>query len=620
MEKKTVIAIVLSLVVVIGYYFIIQLIFPQRSAPGEVALNAGSGGAAAVEGGAEGTREAGMTQDAPVAADATIREAAESFSTSPRRIGDDIPGGEEFTVIKTDIVEAVFTNAGGNLVSFKLLKHNDGGSFVDMVLRGEASPRAFALAFGGRDAPPDTSLYNVQKNSSEELQFSADYELQGKIFTLIKTYTFVPGEYMFRLTVATRGGQSTPPLAFPSRNGNFAWTLSFGPQIGPKFTALDGRQDYRNYLTSVNGKLKTQKVSNTTDAIIDSSIGWAALAGKYFALIAIPDKTPYTYIFSMEPQERGLSTASRFFIERPPLGSTAQTDVFYFYMGPKTSAELEIYDTNKSKLSNFDGYELSSAANTSGFWAILNPLEWLLKQLLSLFYNIIPNYGVAIILVTLLVKLILFPLTKKQSEGTLRMQAIAPKIKEIQEKYKDNPQKMNVEMGALYKKEGYNPLSGCLPMLIQIPIFFAMYNLFNNHFELRGAIFIPGWIPDLSLPEFIFSFAPAKIPFLGWSELRILPFIYVGSQLLYGKVTQTPDQANNQQMKMMLYVLPVVFFFVLYNVPSGLLVYWIMSNVLQMIQQLIINKYSLKKKAAMKLSIENNTKKLIVPPKKRKRR
>jgi YidC/Oxa1 family membrane protein insertase len=200
------------------------------------------------------------------------------------------------------------------------------------------------------------------------------------------------------------------------------------------------------------------------------------------------------------------------------------------------------------------------------------------------------------------------------------MQSIAPKIKEIQEKYKDNPQKMNAEMGALYKREGYNPLSGCLPMLIQIPIFFAMYNLFNNHFELRGAIFIPGWIPDLSQPEFIFSFAPMKLPILGWSEIRLLPFIYVGSQLFYGKVTQTPDQANNQQMKMMLYVLPIVFFFVLYNVPSGLLVYWIMSNVLQLIQQLIINRYLSQKKAAMKSSIEDNTKKLIVPPKKKKRR
>jgi YidC/Oxa1 family membrane protein insertase len=214
---------------------------------------------------------------------------------------------------------------------------------------------------------------------------------------------------------------------------------------------------------------------------------------------------------------------------------------------------------------------------------------------------------------------LLFPLTKKQSEGTLRMQAISPKIKEIQDKYKDNPQKMNAEMADLYKKEGYNPLSGCLPLLIQFPIFIAMYNLFNNHFDLRGAIFIPGWIPDLSLPEYIWSFAPYKLPFLGWSEIRLLPFLYVGSQLLYSKITSTPDQAANQQMKMMMYMMPIIFFFVLYNVPAGLLVYWIMSNMLQLVQQLFINNYISKKKAAIK-SIEDSKKKIIVPPKKRKRR
>jgi len=219
--------------------------------------------------------------------------------------------------------------------------------------------------------------------------------------------------------------------------------------------------------------------------------------------------------------------------------------------------------------------------------------------MLQIFHKLIPNYGIAIILVTLVVKVIMFPLTKKGSESTLRMQALAPKIKEIQTKYKDNPQKMNAEMAVFYKKEGYNPLSGCLPMIIQIPIFFAMYNLFNSHFDLRGAEFIPVWIPDLSVPEAIYNFPNNfKLPLLGWTAIRLLPFIYVGSQLLYGKATQTPDQKGNTQMKLMLYAMPVVFFFILYDVPSGLLLYWIMSNVLTMVQQMSINKYIARKKAA----------------------
>jgi YidC/Oxa1 family membrane protein insertase len=154
-------------------------------------------------------------------------------------------------------------------------------------------------------------------------------------------------------------------------------------------------------------------------------------------------------------------------------------------------------------------------------------------------------------------------------------------------------------------------------MVIQIPIFFAMYNLFNNHFDLRGAMFIPGWIPDLSLPESVFNFAPFRVPILGWSDIRLLPFLYVGSQLLYGKVTQTPDQKGNSQMKMMLYAMPVVFFFILYDVPSGLLLYWIMSNVLTMVQQLIINKYIAKKRALA--ALDSPPQPVIAPKKKRRK-
>jgi YidC/Oxa1 family membrane protein insertase len=614
MEKRTVLAIAISLVVIIAYYFIISVVSPQKPASHiELAQGAQNEGASAAQ--AAEPADADASLSVASGEGAAIGDAA---SLAPRRVGE-AASEERFFSINTNLIEAVFTNVGGNLVSFKLKEHRDGDAEVDMVLRGDAEPRAFALAFGGKEAQPEGSIFNVKRISDLALEFSAAYELRGKPFTLTKKYTFAPNEYMFELVIAIDGEGSVPDLVFPSKNGSLAYTLKFGPQIGPKFVALDERQDYRHYLVFAEGKVKTQKVNDSDDAYVDSAITWAAIAGKYFTLIAVPDKTRYGYAFSTMPREAGLSSASRLFIERPRLNASVQNDVFYFYLGPKTSEYLDIYDTNKSAFGNFTGYGLSSAANTSGFWAILNPLEWVLKWLLTLFFHLVPNYGVAIILVTLLVKLLLFPLTKKSSEGTLRMQTLSPKIKEIQAKYKDNPQKMNVEMGALYKKEGYNPLSGCLPMLIQIPIFFAMYNMFNNHFDLRGAIFIPGWIPDLSLPEYVLSFAPLKVPILGWSEIRALPFIYVGSQLLYGKVTQTPDQAGNSQMKIMLYVLPIVFFFVLYNVPSGLLVYWILSNVLTMVQQLIINRYVVKKRAGLK-QYEEEQRKIIVPPKKRKRR
>jgi YidC/Oxa1 family membrane protein insertase len=167
----------------------------------------------------------------------------------------------------------------------------------------------------------------------------------------------------------------------------------------------------------------------------------------------------------------------------------------------------------------------------------------------------------------------------------------------MQEKYKSNPQKLNQEMAEFYKRENYNPMSGCLPMLIQMPLFFAMYSLFNNHFDLRGASFIPGWIGDLSLPETIWNFGAFRLPILGWSDLRALPIIYLASQLLYGKFTQTPQSGQNAgQMKLMMYGMPIMFFFVLYDVPSGLLIYWIVSNLLTIGQQIVINDMLKKRK------------------------
>jgi len=644
MEKKTLLAILLSVGVIIVYYLVVTLIFPpkvhkiEQNTPTEQVQT----GEQAPQAAQTGQGQAGSPEGGPLTADETGGEAALGGATLAVEPVDQAPSEQSFINVETKLLKVKLTNAGGDIDSYELKEHKDKNSLVNMIFSGNDEPHAFSLAFGGVDAAPEQALFNVQQTRGDygtRVKFYRDFAMNGKTFTLTKTYTFPDNEYMFSLNIdieapgaAAEGGAKT---AAP----NIPWTLYFGPQIGPVFSSqLDGRSDYRNYLVYSGGKLKTEKADAKKDAVVEGDISWISIAGKYFALIAVPpdDSGDYSYLCTMRQPEEGIPSTARLYIERKPSvaaavgangtnGANANTNnsgnangAFKFYLGPKTSSELDIYDTGKNQFGLFNA-GLSKAANTSGFWSILNPLEVVLKWLLNLFYKMIPNYGLAIILVTIFVKVILFPLTKKSSEGTLRMQALAPKIKELQEKYKDNPQKMNAEMGALYKREGYNPLSGCLPMLIQIPIFFAMYNLFNNHFELRGALFIPGWIPDLSLPESVYHL-PFTVPFLGWQDLRLLPFIYLFSQLLYGKVTQTPDQAANNQMRMMLYIMPILFFFVLYNVPAGLLVYWIMSNVLTLVQQLIINKYLAKKKAEASLKEANEAPKRITPPKKRRRR
>jgi YidC/Oxa1 family membrane protein insertase len=559
----------------------------------------------------------------PVPVSPTVTDTSPRLDTAPIAVSE--PSVSEpveeaplqTVLIETDFLRVTLSNEGGDITSLRLKEHKDSASTgdeeVDMIFSGNTPGHAFTVAFGGWQASPVTSRFDVRRESEYSVEFSRDFSLSGgETFTLKKKYTFVKNEYMFELDVTLDGGPETPPLNFDGT----AYTVGFGPQIGPRFEKLDEQQNYRRYYTYVNGKMRQEKVGNSGTTEVNSRFSWVALSGKYFALAAIPDATSYTAVFSQKQNDGGLPQSSRLYLERPALQASRTTDVYRFYLGPKTQDALGLYD-NTRNVYKFTDLQISKLGETSGFWSILNPLEWLLKQMLTFFNSLVHNYGIAIILVTLVVKILLFPLTKKSSEGTLRMQMIAPKIKELQEKYKSNPQKMNLEMANLYKKEGYNPLSGCLPLLLQMPIFFAMYSLFNNHFDLRGAMFIPGWIPDLSLPESILNFSPTSIPFLG-SDIRLLPFIYVASQLIYGKVTQTPDTANNKQMKMMLYVMPIIFFFVLYNVPSGLLVYWIMSNVLTMGQQLAINKYMKQRKAALGLGSEQQ-KTVIAKPKKKKR-
>ena len=597
MEKRTLLAVVLSMVVMIGYFLLQPLIFPGTEAP---AIGQSSQGAA----------EPGMVPVVDASSgetSATTPGGIDGAASLPDVYVPGSPAGESAVTaeiisrqtvkVETDLLKVELTNAGGNIVSFQLKEHSDGGKPVEMILAGETSPQAFAVAFGNledvtsKKVQPVEDNFRVRRISDLVVEFSKDFRTQqGANFSLVKRYEFKPGEYMFELTITLNGGNTATSFDYHGA----AYTLIFGPQIGPRFEKLDQRSEYRRYLT-FKAKMKNEKVVEREPTVIISQPAWAAISGKYFVLVAMPYANQYDLAFSAQA-ERGLPAASRMFITRPATAVSRLEDKYHFYLGPKNQENLNIYERGDN------GFRLRETgiieiAATKGFLA---PLEKALKFLLTIFHKIIPNYGVAIILVTLVVRLIMFPLTKKGSESTLRMQALSPRIKEIQAKYKDNPQKMNAEMAEFYKKEGYNPLSGCLPMVIQIPIFFAMYNLFNNHFDLRGAMFIPGWIPDLSVPEAIYNFpGDFRLPLLGWTAIRLLPFIYVGSQLLYGRVTQTPDQKGNPQMKMMLYVMPVVFFFILYDVPSGLLLYWIMSNLLTLVQQVIINKFMLNKKAAL---------------------
>ena len=178
-----------------------------------------------------------------------------------------------------------------------------------------------------------------------------------------------------------------------------------------------------------------------------------------------------------------------------------------------------------------------------------------------------------------------------------KMATIQPMLAEIKEKYKNDQQKIQQETMKLYKKEGVSPMGGCLPMLLQFPILIAFYSLLNTHFALRGAPFIHGWISDLSAPEVVVSFKPVKILSFEFGAIRALPFVMVITTFLSSRFQSAGTDASGRNMKMMTYMMPLMFFFIMYNMPSGLLIYWTMRNLLSTGQQWY-RSYRRKKKAA----------------------
>ena len=230
------------------------------------------------------------------------------------------------------------------------------------------------------------------------------------------------------------------------------------------------------------------------------------------------------------------------YYNRPVIKSSYNTDTYRFFV-VHSSEVLSKYNNARDNAFGLSGLQLDKAVDASSW---LGWLENILKWALTLLHKIIPNYGVNIIILTIILKILINPLTKKSMESSAKMSAMGPQIEEIKKKYENNPERLNKETAELYKKEGINPMGGCLPMLVQFPILIAFYGLLNKNFELRGAMFIPGWIMDLSQPETIYTLKFA-LPFLG-NQIHLLPILYTASMIFSMKFTQSSQGAAGDKL------------------------------------------------------------------------
>jgi YidC/Oxa1 family membrane protein insertase len=303
---------------------------------------------------------------------------------------------------------------------------------------------------------------------------------------------------------------------------------------------------------------------------LSGNIRWISVESRYFMLGLIPLKEQAAAVrISSLPNHM---VESRYIEPEQTIAPGAQDAYQYeLYFGPKSLQYLKQA-----------GHDLDKAIDFGTFDLLAKPCLWLLNYL----YSVIPNYGVAIIILTVLTKVLLWPLGTKSYKSMSQMKKMQPLIQEIREKYKNDKKKMNEAVMGLHKTYGINPLGGCLPMVVQIPFFFALYRMLDQAIELRHAPFF-GWITDLSAPDRLFDFG-FSIPFMDPPYGIPVLTLIMGATMLWQQ-KMTPATGDPTQAKMMM-LMPVVFTFIFINFSSGLVLYWLVNNVLSIGQQMYTQK------------------------------
>ncbi|MFC1667111.1 membrane protein insertase YidC [Candidatus Omnitrophota bacterium] len=289
------------------------------------------------------------------------------------------------------------------------------------------------------------------------------------------------------------------------------------------------------------------------------NIEWLALKNKYYSIIAKPDFIP-SGVFTKSIDS---APVIGFIIDDERLlpGETKTYD-FLFYIGPTEGNELTKVGKSFGKALNF------------GFFT---SISLVLLSVLKFFYSISHNYGVAILLLTCCISLLLYPLSFKSLKSMRKLQELQPHIEKVRSQHKDNPHKLNKEIMEIYRRYNVNPMGGCMPMLLQMPIFISLYQTLMRSVELKGATFL--WIKDLSMPDAAFHL-PTSLPFLG-NTINLLPILMIGAMIIQQKMSQAKTSAaQTEQQKMMTSVMPIVFGFIFYSLPSGLVLYWLTNTLM----------------------------------------
>lgn len=559
MEKRALIALSLSFAVFMAFMYYGEMTkTPQAPAP------------------ATQTTAAPQEAAAPASPLAAVRPTQPVKAPSARPAKD--------VVVDTPSFKAVFTELGGRLKSFQLKKYKDrtpfepiyhfkmgpvgfevdryldpaaaGNKFKDLVREGGANELPLTVSWEGKTfkvpgtelSEASTPALTLQAGDKGTLKFTS---VSPEGLSLVKTFTFKGDSYGVDLAVQVTNntGQPLEGQLNLDLSENFA-----GEEDATRFHFLGFNGSINNKLESLtSGGLKEPKTYT-------GKVDWAGLDEGYFMTAIIPESAK-SWVTLSEPPKAPMVASVRTPVEALGPGQAAQFS-YVLYLGPKNLDDLK--PLGLSRAVDFGWFDFLGKP-------LLAFLNWLER------YSF--NYGWAIVILTILLRIVFWYPNHKSYKSMKDMQKLQPKVAKLREKYKDDKETMNKELMALYRTFKVNPMAGCLPMLLQLPVFIALYNVLGYAIELRHASFIPTlpftnivWLADLS----------AKDPLL------ITPLVMGATMFLQQKMT--PSAGDPTQAKMMMF-LPLIFTFMFLNFASGLVVYWLVNNVLSIAQQHYTNKY-----------------------------
>ena len=536
MDKRAIIGIALSILVLVLYQQLINYFYPTpvtEPAP------------ASVKSETEKTAPAAPAPSTPPAAPTQVAAI-------------ETPAGQSATdiTVETDNYRAVFTTHGARLKSFKFKKFrtsaDEKSPLFEIVSTAAGVPLPLGVRLQGA-APVEDGALNYAVGGGD-LKLSGDAKgtlvFQGRTPTgtvITKSLTFAGATYSIGLEVgvkSTDGGALVPEILLTDKSDH---------------TVPNHDAPFEGFIALVDNKIKREPPPEAVKGHeFSGEISWAGFGHTYFFFALLPDNGAQ-HKLSVRQAGAALTAA---------LSGPAANGRYTLFIGPK---ELDLLQSV--------GNGIDRAIDLGYFGFVSIPFLYVLH----FFHRLTSSYGLDIIILTVLIKLLLWPLTHKSMVSMKSMGKLAPQMEKLKEKFANDKEKLNKEIMELYKRNGVNPLGGCLPMLLQFPVFIGLYNALSTPIELRHAPFL--WIKDLSRPDW------QSLPFtLGDWHLGIPVLTILMGASMFLQQWMTPSAGDPNQRKMMM-LMPLMFTFMFVSFPAGLTVYWLVNNILSIVQQYWINRH-----------------------------